>query len=183
MYIKTTGQLQLNTLLNFCCNCGARGSIDKGEIELIETPLVKTSYFIVFGSELELLETFPYCRRCKSSARRVRPGLVAKLIAAFAVIAAVFLWFVLIPDSLPRVMQTNLFAWSVFVGAAITFGYFYLRGLQRAYYQPVSLIDADTGEYQLRLHLKFTNASYARLFSQANAELVAARVLKVESAG
>jgi len=174
---KKTVQLRLTTPLDFCCNCG-----DRGEVELVETPLQKTRYFLFFGSELELLETFPYCRRCKGSAKRTRLGWSSKLLVACAVSAAVFVGLVLDPDSLPHVIQTNLFACSIFVGVVIPLCYFYLRGRksQRSYYQPVSLVATGDSDYPNRLHLKFTNASYARLFSRANSDLIAAGSLKVE---
>jgi len=180
---KETVQLELTTPLDFCCNCGGRE-----EIDLFETPLQKTRYFFFFGSELTLLETFPYCRRCKGSARRVRLGWLSKLLVACAVSPAVFIG--LLPflefyrDSLPRVIQTNPFASSVFIGVALTLCYFYLREWRksrRSYYQPVSLVDTDSGRLH-NLHLKFTNASYARLFSRANSELIVAGGLKVECA-
>ncbi len=178
---KTTAQLQLTTPLDCCCNCGAAGDID-----LVETPLQKTRFFLFFGTELELTETFPYCKQCRRSARRVRLGRMSKLLMACVVTAAIFLVLVFAAGSMPRVVQANLFWSSVILGTTLTLGYFYLterRNAPRTYYQPVSLVDAVLGDSQLeRLHLRFANASYARLFSKANAALISARVLKVEAA-
>ena len=184
--IKTTDQLELNTPLDFCCNCGARGEIER-ELDLVETSFQKTRYFFLFGSELELKETFPYCKRCRGSARRVRLGKLSKLLVACAVSMALFLVFVYLAHrgSLPRIMQTNLFVSSVFVGAAITLAYFWLREWRkstRSYYQPISLVNTGDAVHPQRLHLKFTNASYARLFSRANSDFIEAGHLKVEIA-
>ena len=177
---KTTAQLQLTTPLDCCSSCGATG-----EIELVETPLQKTRYFLFFGTELELQETFPFCKRCRRSAKRVRLGWFSKLLVACLAAAAIFLVLVLSAASWPRAVQANLFSSSLFLGLTLTVAYFYLREWRRSrrsYYQPVSLVDADIGESQLlRLHLRFANGAYARLFSKANAELIASQVLKVEA--
>lgn len=175
---KTTAELELITPLDFCCNCGA-----EGEMDLVETPLQKTRYFLFFGTELELLETFPYCKRCRRSAKRVRLGWMSKVLMACLAAAAIFLVLVLTAASLPGAIQKNLFASSLVFGVAVTVLYFYLREWrrsQRTYYQPVSLVDASLSDGMLQqLHLWFANAAYARLFSGANSELIATRALKV----
>jgi hypothetical protein len=176
---KTTAELQLTTPLEQCCNCGA-----KGEVELVQTPLQKTRYFLFFGTELELIETFPYCKRCQGSAKRVRLSWPAKLLVACMVTAGLFLGLVLSAADLPSALQNSLFAWSCVLGVALTLAYFFWRErkhTRRSYYQPVSLVDAVLGEGGLqRIHLRFVNPGYARVFSKANAPLIAARLLKVE---
>ncbi|RZI83347.1 MAG: hypothetical protein EOP38_12955 [Rubrivivax sp.] len=178
---KTTAELQLTTPLDQCCNCGA-----KGDIDLFRTRLQQTRYFLFFGTELELIETFPYCRRCKGSAQRVRLNVGSKFLVACMAIAAVFLALVLSAPPLPRALQDSLLTLATVIGIALTAGYFFIRerrNPKRSYYQPVSLVAAVLDGSQLRqLHLRFTNTAYARLFSKANADLIAARVLKVESA-
>lgn len=175
---KTTAELQLTTPLECCCNCGARG-----EVDLVQTPLQKTRFFLFFGTELELMETFPYCKRCKGSAKRVRLGWMSKLLVAGMVTAACFLGVVLSAPNLPAAIQNHLVAWSSCLGVALTGMYFVWRERKqvRSYYQPVGLVDAVLGEGGLqRIHLRFANPGYARIFSKANAELIAARLIKVE---
>jgi hypothetical protein len=178
---KTTAQLQLTTPLDRCCNCGKQG-----EIELVETPLQKTRYFLFFGTELELLETFPYCRRCRRSAKRIRLGWGSKFLVTCMTMAACFLVLVLVPHALPRAMQSNLFGSALVLGALLTAAYFYLterRGSERTYHQPVSLVNAEVDDSRLHsLRLRFANADYARIFCKANADLINARVLSVETA-
>lgn len=176
---KTTAQLQLTTPLTHCCNCGSNQSLS-----LVPTPLQKTRYFLFFGTELELSETFPYCPRCKGSARRVKLSLSGKLLVAAMLTAAGFLALVLTAPDLPPVVQHNLFASSALAGVGLAAGYFLLRerqGAGRSYYQPVSLVEAKLfGDRLQSLHLRFSNAQYAQIFSRANAELLSARMLKVE---
>ena len=174
----TTAQLQLTTPLDCCCNCGA-----KRQIELVETPLQRTRYFLFFGTELELTETFPYCSGCRSSAKRVALSWPSKVLVACMLVAAAFLCVILLASHLPPIVQRNLFSSSVVLGVGLAFLHFGVRAkasAARSYYQPVSLVAAELDDERLRfLHLRFTNARYARLFSQANAELIAARVLQV----
>lgn len=178
---KTTAELQLTTPLDYCCNCGA-----KGEIELVQTPLQKTRFFLFFGTELELIETFPYCKRCKRSAKRVRLGWISKALVACMVAPALFLGLMWSGAAVPKFMQARLFTWASLLGLVLTMAYFYWReraGLKRSYYQPVSLLDATlAGESLQQIHLHFSNSDYARLFSKANAELILVKWLKVDSA-
>ena len=69
---RIEAQLELTKPLDICCNCGR-----DVEIELVETLLQRTRFYLVFGTELNLREDFPYCRACRRSAGRVRPDLVA----------------------------------------------------------------------------------------------------------
>lgn len=176
---KTTAELQLTTPLEHCCNCGA-----KGEVDLVQTPLQKTRFFLFFGTELELIETFPYCKRCRSSAKRVRLGWMSKMLVACMVVGVLFLGLVLSAPSLPKTIQNNLFTWSSVFGVALILAYFLWRerkGRKRSYYQPVSLVDAILREGWLQhAHLRFSNPGYARIFSKANAELISAQQLKVD---
>ena len=179
---RTSGDLSLTTPLECCCNCGARKPI-----ELVETPLQKTRYFFVFGTELTLNETFPYCERCAGSAKRIRLGWMSKFLSFFLVTAAIFLVLVLSADSLPSMLSANLFRSSVVISAGLTIAYFYFREWGRkgsTYYQPVSLVDADVSGDALReLRLRFYNPAYAKIFTKANPELISSGILKVEVHG
>lgn len=177
---KTTGELQLTTPLDYCCNCGT-----KGEIELVQTPLQQTRFFLFFGTELELIETFPYCKRCKASAKRVRLGWMSKLMVACAAAPAVLLGLIWSGSASSKFVQGHLFSVSALVGLALTAAYFQWRerkGGPRSYYQPVGLLGANLAGGSLRqIHLCFSNPDYARLFVLANAEQMAAQFIKVET--
>lgn len=178
--LRTSADLSLTTPLEFCCNCGMRRPVD-----LVETPLQRTRYFLFFGTELTLNETFPYCRSCKGSARRVRLGWSSKLLAACLVVSVVFLVLVLSAQSLPALVSNNLFHSSVVAGFALTLAYFYWREWGRtgsSYYQPVSLVDADiSGGIVRRVRLRLHNRKYAGILAKANAELISSGMLRVEA--
>lgn len=173
-----SADLELNTPLDCCCNCG-----DQTHVELLDTPLKQTRYFFFFGTELTLNETFPYCKRCKGSAKRIQLGLMLKLIAACLLISALFLGAIFIADSLPNFMKANLFWSSVVVGVVATFGYFYWREHQyedRRYYQPIQLVEViGKGNEIYGVHLKVHNPKYRIKLAQANPERVAADALRL----
>jgi hypothetical protein len=180
--LRTRADLSLTTPLEICCNCAARRPI-----ELVETPLQRTRYFLFFGTELTLNETFPYCQRCKSSAKRVRLGWASKLLSACLAISIVFLALVFAADSFPKAITENMFRSSVILGIILTLGYFYLREWGRkgsTYYQPVSLASVNMSNDTLnRLVLKFYNKKYAKVFAAANADIISSGMLKIEVAG
>jgi hypothetical protein len=175
---RTTAQLALAKPLDFCCNCGR-----DTELTLVETPLRQTRFFLVFGTELELRDEFPYCRACRRSAGRVRPGTPARLLMAGLTTSVLFFVIVMAEAVLPHGMQASPFRWSLALGVVATYAYFAFRarrGTPRDYYQPVRLVDAQLAGGRLqRFHLEFANARYSRLFVRANAEWVAAGVLQV----
>jgi hypothetical protein len=178
---RITAQLELTKPLDCCCNCG-RAS----DVVLVETPLQQTRFFLVFGTELDLRDAFPYCRACRRSATRVRPGALAKLLMACLTTSVMFFVIVMAESVLPRAMQTSPFRWSLALGVATTYAYFAIRARHRSpgsYYQPVRLVEAQLGGGRLqRLRLEFANTAYCRLFAQANAGLVTTGVLQVQAA-
>jgi hypothetical protein len=178
---RTTVQLALAKPLDFCCNCGR-----DAEVGLVETPLQQTRFFLVFGTELELRDEFPYCRVCRRSAGRVRPGTAARLLMACLTTSVLVLVIVMAESVLPRGMRESPFWWSLALGLVATSAYFAFRarrGTPRSYYPPVRLVDAQVAGGRLhRLRLEFANAAYCRLFARANAEWVAAGVLQVRAA-
>ncbi|CUI05896.1 hypothetical protein [Massilia antarctica] len=179
--IEQTVELNLTTPLDNCCNCGATGGLN-----LYQTPLRRTRFMLFVGTQLTLLETFPYCPKCKASAPRLRKNLMSKLLAACMVCAALFLILVLSASGLPKFVAENLF-YAAVIGAAIATGvYFYLRekeGGERSYYQPVSLADVDldfrSGAIEC-VTLKLRNAAYARVLAKANAETMRVGMLKID---
>jgi hypothetical protein len=178
--LRTTADLSLATPPDCCCNCGARR-----DLELVETPLQRTRYFLLAGTELTLNETFPYCKACRRSAKRVRLGWMSKTLVALIVAAALFMGIAIGEPALPSVVRDHLFMASLAIAIVLTAMYFYWcerGGKRRSYYQPVSLIDADvSGEAVRSIRLRFLNRDYARIFSNANPELVAAGAVIVES--
>jgi hypothetical protein len=180
--LRTTGDLALTTPLEHCCNCGMRR-----QVELVETPLQKTRYFFIFGTEFSLNETFPYCRQCRKSATRIRLGWLSKILVTCLVIAAIFLAFAVSATSLPSSIAENMFRTSIIAGVLLTSVYFYFLEWGRkgsTYYQPVSLVDVDTsGGTVNHMKIRFYNKKYAGIFMKANAEMISSGILRVEVAG
>jgi hypothetical protein len=180
--IERTIELGLTTPLENCCNCGSPDDLD-----LYETPMRRTRFMLFVGTQLTLLETFPYCGKCSGSAARVRKNWMAKLVAACMVCATLFLVLVLTAAELPKIVSENLFYASVILALLTTGAYFHLRekdGAERSYYQPISLGAVRQDFRSGTVHgvtLKLRNAAYARVLAKANAEMVRAGVLKVES--
>lgn len=179
--IEQTIELNLTTPLDNCCNCGA-----SGDLNLYETPMRRTRFMLFAGTQLTLLETFPYCGKCKGSAARVRKNWMAKFLTACMVCAALFLVLVLSASGLPEFVSENLFYASAIIAAIATGGYFYLRekdGGERSYYQPVSLgaikQEFRSGDISC-VSLKLRNPAYARVLAKANAEMVRAGMLKID---
>jgi hypothetical protein len=178
---RTTAQLALAKPLDCCCNCGC-----DGDVALVETPLQQTRFFLVFGTELNVQEEFPYCPACRRSATRARPGGLAKLLMAGLTSSVLFFVFVMADAVLPHAIQASPFYWSLALGLVATYAYFALRARDRtprSYYQPVRLLDADLEEGRLRrVRLEFANADYGRQFARANADHVTAGALQVRPA-
>ena len=177
---RTNAELELTKPLDFCCNCG-----DDCDVDLVETPMQLTRFFLVVGTELNLRDDFPYCRTCRPSAARVRPGVVAKLLMSALTTAMLFFVIVMAESVLPESMRASPFWWSLALGIVATFAYFAIRGRRgtpRSYYQPVRLAKArmQDGSVQ-QLRLEFANAAYSRLFERANAERVSKGELQVQA--
>lgn len=183
IYINSTIGSIFNTPLDRCCNCGIKGSIDSGELELIETPMVKDRFYLIASTKLEYLETFPYCGKCKKSAKRVYRGILDKILYS------IIFWFGLMMYS--AIKNPNLFidksALYFVVSFLITFFVTYVIFMlfenssgSSSYYQPVSMQSIKTeGDSIRNIALKFTNQEYARVFATANQEAINSRILKV----
>jgi hypothetical protein len=180
--VHSTFDVSLTTPMEHCCNCGKR----KG-IELVETPLRRTRFFFLAGTELTLKEHFPYCTGCAASAGRLRLGWGSKLLSFCLVTAAVFLVLVLAAASLPAVVGASLFTSSLVIAAVLTLAYFFVHEWGKAgstYYQPVSLVSAKVdGDTLDRFRLRFYNPSYAARFLKVNTEMIESGVLEVEVHG
>ncbi len=164
--INRSADLGLTPPSLFCCNCGSRDSLN-----LAHTPLRKSSYFLFFGSETTLNGHFPYCPRCRATAQRVRQNWTSKILLSCMVAAVLFLAFISLADSLPKILSGNLFYSSVVIGFALTLGYFHWRerSAERSYYQPVWLDRVDIADDQMvGVKLRFHNKNYARVFANCH---------------
>ena len=177
--LRTTANLAFTTPPECCCNCG-----EKHGLEFIDTPLQRTRYFGVVGTELTLTESFPYCRRCKGSASRIKLGWPGKFLVTCLLTSLLFLIMVFTAESLPAAVSSHLFGSALISALVLSLGYFLLRERkgQRSYYQPVRLLDAKLNGHSLsQVTLEFANASYARIFEKANADMLKAGMLRVET--
>jgi hypothetical protein len=174
----TSATLSLAAPPECCCNCGAHG-----QLEFVETPMKEVRFFFVFGTELTLTQSFPYCAQCKRSAKRIRHGWMAKLLVFCLVTACVFLGVVCVPGLLPRAAGENMFSTSVILSLLLTIGYYASRKPKRpgaTYYQPVSLAEAWVGGNRIaQFTLDFHNPRYAAAMSLSNAELIDAGIFKI----
>jgi hypothetical protein len=175
----TSAQLSLAAPPECCCNCGIRG-----QLEFVDTPMKQVRYFFVFGTELTLTQSFPYCAQCKRSAKRVRHGWMAKFLMWCLVTSVVFLILVFVPDLLPRVVRANIFSSAVILALLLTIGYYATRKPKRTgatYYQPVSLTDAGVSGGRIgHVRLAFHNTRYAAAMRQSNTELIDAGVFQIQ---
>lgn len=181
--------LDLTTPPTRCCNCGTKAR-SSNPLEFVETPLRRTRYFLIVGSELTILETFPYCKPCQSSAARVRQGWFSKFLSASLLCAVLATAMVFVGPSikLPAMFYDNIFATSAATSALATFLYFQFREAQsagRSYYQPVSLVDAEQDVVSGAIYsvtLRLCNWQYAQELAAANVEMMRAGGLRMVSA-
>ena len=177
---QTSAELSLTTPPVCCCNCGGAGPFS-----FVETPMKRVRYFFVFGTELTLTEYFPYCANCTRTAGRIRQGWLGKSLIACMLTAALFLALVIAAESLPRLMSQNLFRSAMVLGVLVASAWFYWLDWSRkgrTYYQPVSLVQVRAGRNGMNCyHLKFYNKAYAALVVDANRDIIAHGILKVEA--
>ncbi|QOL49116.1 hypothetical protein [Massilia litorea] len=175
----TSARLALTTPPDCCCNCGGHG-----QLEFVDTPMKQVRFFFVFGTELTLTESFPYCAGCKGSAKRARHGWLAKGIVYCLVTSCAFLGLVMSHALLPGFVAGSLFYSALILSALLTAGYYTTRKPKRAggtYYQPVELTEAWIGDKHIaRFELAFHNARYAAAMRRSNAELIDAGVFKIQ---
>ena len=111
-------------------------------------------------------------------------GLGGKLLTAFAVFWALFLISVFMPLDVNPTLGTYMPLLCGLLALALTFGFYATRRVmppQTSYYQPVTL-KAAKQEFSGRvvgITLRCSNATFARKFSSANAQAMAAGVLAI----
>lgn len=177
---QISAELSLTTPPVSCCNCGGGGPVS-----FVETPMKQVRYFFVFGTELTLTEYFPYCANCTGTAGRIRQGWLGKALVACLLTAALFLALVIAAESLPKLMSENLFRSAMVMGGLFAATWFYCLDWSRkgrTYYQPVSLVQVRADRNGMNCYrLKFYNKAYAALVVDANRDMIAHGILKVET--
>jgi Na+-transporting methylmalonyl-CoA/oxaloacetate decarboxylase gamma subunit len=173
-----TARLPFNVPSGACCNCG----LDQG-VTLNETPLKKTRYMLLGGTELMFTLQLPYCKRCAVTAKRFPVGFGKKLLVSFGVFWVLFLLAFAVPGMSPA-MVDRLPAMAGAIALASTFGFYAIRKAvppQTSYYQPVTLkaVKQEFSGAVLGVTLHCSHAGFAREFSAANRETLAAGQLTV----
>jgi len=175
-----TAELPFHAQRDACCNCG-----EIEGISLVETPLKRTSYMLIGGTELTLTVHLPYCVRCAKTSSRFPQGLFAKVLIAAGLSFALMLVAVVIPVDIQPIVGDHLPLAATIGGVLLTFAFFSLRkpsGSQTSYYQPVTLKGVKQkflGDI-VGVTLYCTNPDFAHRYTMLNQEFVASGFLKVE---
>ena len=166
---------------DFCCNCGR-----KSGLELVPTPLKKTRYMVLGGTEMTITLSFPYCPACASTAAKYAVGAFGKLLIASLLFAALMLIVIFLPFNLAAILPGAMLPLTVFATAvALTLGYFRLRKPsppRTSATQPVML----RGVKQLfagdvvGLRLGFSHPAYKKRFDASNDTLIESGVVSTE---
>lgn len=163
-----------------CCNCGATQ-----EISFVETPLKKTRYFVLAGTELRFYLNFPYCSSCVRTADRFPVTFAKKFLVAFGIFWALMLIVVLVPNDLGMFLPGFYLPLVIgIVSLSLSFFLYSLRRIQppqTSFYQPVTLKGLKqkfSGDI-VGITLKFSNALYADKFATLNRVLVSSGALEI----
>jgi hypothetical protein len=172
-------KLPFNVPAEGCCNCGTTQGVS-----MRETPLKKTRYMLLGGTELRFTIDLPYCKKCVSTAKRFPVGLGKKLLVSFGAFWAFFLLAFIAPFDWSPAMVSSLPWISAVLALATTFGFYAIRKAvppQTSYYQPVTLkmVKQEFSGAVIGMTLHCSHASFARHFSDVNRDLLAAGVLVV----
>lgn len=175
----TVSRLTFNVPVEACCNCGTSQGIS-----VKETPLKKTRYMLLGGTELRFAIDLPYCKTCTVTAKRFPAGVAHKLLVSFGVFWVLFFAAFVMPVDLSPFIVDHITAIAGVVALALTFGFYSLRKAvppQTSYYQPVTLkaVKQEFSGTVVGIALQCSHATFARNFSEANKESVAAGVLTV----
>jgi hypothetical protein len=175
----TAAALPFNVPTEGCCNCGVTQGISAKE-----TPLKKTRYMLLGGTELRFKIDLPYCKKCAPTAKRFPVGLGKKLLVSFGVFWAFFLLAIVVPLDWSPAMASRLPLISAVLALATTFGFYAIRKAvspQTSFYQPVTLkaVKQEFSGKVTGITLHCSNSTFARHFSDLNRDLLAAGVLVV----
>ena len=108
---------------DMCCNCGC-----SNDVEIVPTPLRKTRFLLLGGTELTFTFGFPYCPDCVSTASKHAIGAFSKLLIAFGLFWVLIFGVIFLPFDLASFLPGAMLPLAVFsVALALTLGYFRLR--------------------------------------------------------
>jgi hypothetical protein len=177
----TVARLPFNVPAECCCNCGTNQGVSAKE-----TPLKKTRYMLLGGTELRFAIDLPYCKKCSATAKRFPVGITTKLLVAFGVFWALFLLAFIVPVDMSPSIGSHLPAISAVLALALTFGFYSLRRAappQTSYYQPVTLkaVKQEFSGAVVGVTLQCSHSMFAKSFSAVNREALAAGVLTITS--
>ncbi len=167
-----------------CCNCGRQN-----DLSIVPTPLKKTRFMLLGGSELTVTLGFPYCSGCEKTATKHAIGAFGKLLIAFVLFWILMFGVIFMPFNLAAVLPGAMLPLAVFsVALVVTVGYFRLRqpkAPKTSLDQPVMLRSVKQlfGGDIVGLRLGFSNTSYKRSFDEANQLQIASGVLSTEQVG
>ena len=185
--LSTLDELDLDALQipeEICCNCGR-----PRDLSIVPTPLKKTRYMLLGGSELTITLGFPYCPDCAATASKHAIGAFGKLLISFVLFGALMLGVIFVPFNLAAILPGAMLPLTVFsIAVAPTLGYFHMRRPRpprTSADQPVSL----RGVKQLfagdvvGLRLAFSNPKYKQRFDASNQPQISSGVLTTENVG
>ncbi len=159
-----------------CCNCGSEDGLT-----IVPTPLKKTRFMLLAGTELTFMLGFPYCPNCASTATRLPTGTISKLMVAFGVFWALMLLMIFV---VPASMNPGALAIAV-LALGLTFGAYALRrpkAPRTSVTQPVTLRGLEqkfSGEV-VSLRLGFSYEAYKSRFDEMNQLQIVSGALSTE---
>lgn len=182
--LSTTDGIDLEAVVipeDICCNCGRSDGV-----AIVSTPLKKTRYMLLGGTELTLTMGFPYCPGCASTASKHAIGSFGKLLIAFGLFWVLIFGVIFLPVDLASLLPGAMLPLAVFsVALALTLGYFRIRKPRpprTSRDQPVRLRGVKqmfSGDV-VGMRLGFSNANYKQRFDSANGMQIASGVLSTE---
>ncbi len=185
--LSDSGAIDLDSIeipADTCCNCGS-----KDGLSIVPTPLKKTRFMLLGGTELTLMLGFPYCSGCAVSASKHAIGTLGKLLIAFMIFWVLIFGVIFLPFDLASFLPGVMLPLAMFsVAIAITLGYFRLRRPtppRTSVDQPVMLRGVKqmfSGDI-VGLRLGFSNEAYKREFEAMNQMQMLSGALSTESVG
>lgn len=164
-----------------CCNCGHTRDLSR-----VPTPLKKTRYLLLGGTELTVTLSFPYCSACAATATRFAIGGFGKLLIAFLLFWILLFGVMFLPFSLSTLLPGAMLPVMLFaVSVVLTLGFFRVRRPSKprtSSVQPVRLTGVKQlfGGEVVGLRLGFTNSQYRRRFDGMNQALAESGILATE---
>lgn len=174
------GRLPFEAPLSMCCNCGSERNLI-----LVDTPLKKTRFLLLAGTEITFLIELPYCEACTKTAKRIPPGIFHKLLVAALIFIVLLIAVAFAEIDLSAIIPAGYVTHAVgLLSLVASFSFFAVRRgkpPQTSYAQPVTL----TGLKQeflgsiVSLSFGFSNETYATRFESLNSAYVSSGALKI----